>query len=248
MVRELNASKSMKNGLLTSVLSAGGLLTGATFIVMSAALYMIFRYAPTERVQGDVQRLFYAHMSLAWVAYLSFFLVFLGGLIYLIRNGLRWDRLARSGATVGVVFTTLVLITGCLWGTRVWGVCWTWDARLTTTLILWFIYVGYLMLRGYVDDPRAKRRLAAIVGIVGFVSVPINFLSVYWWRTLHPTPTVLRAEGPSLPPPMLVTLLVALVAFTLLYALLMRMQMRLEGLADEVEELRIQRPWTEDAA
>jgi heme exporter protein C len=178
---------------------------------------------------------------MALISYISFFLVFLGGAIYLAKPSNRWDRLARSAATIGVVFTTLVLITGCLWGARVWGACWTWDARLTTTLILWFIYVGYLMLRGYVEEPQAKRRLAAIVGIVGFVVVPINYLSVSWWRTLHPTPTIIRAEGPSLPPPMLATLIVTVVAFLLLYAVLIRHQLTLERLVDELEDLQFRR-------
>ncbi len=220
-------------------------LTAVTFIAMAAAIYMIFMYAPMERVQGNIQRLFYAHMSMAWIAYLSFFMVFLGGAIYLARRSAKWDRVARSAATIGVVFTTLVLITGCLWGTRVWGACWTWDARLTTTLILWFIYVGYLMLRGYIQEPQSRRRLAAIVGIAGFVVVPINFLSVYWWRTLHPAPTVLRADGPTLPHPMLATLLVTVFAFTLLYVLLMRHQMALERLIDEVDDMQFQMLLTE---
>ena len=217
------------------------ILVLATAVAMAAAIYMIFLYAPTEAVQGDIQRIFYAHISMALIAYISFFLVFIGGAVYLAKASSFWDRLARSAATIGVVFTTLVLITGCLWGTRVWGACWTWDARLTTTLILWFIYVGYLMLRGYVEDPQAKRRLAAIVGIVGFVVVPINYLSVYWWRTLHPTPTIIRADGPSLPGPMLATLLVTGAAFLLLYVVLIRHQLALENLVDEVEELQFRR-------
>ena len=216
-------------------------LVAVTAIVMTAAIYMIFVYAPTEAVQGELQRLFYVHMSTALIGYVSFFLVFLGGTIYLVRGSVWWDRLARASATIGVVFITIVLITGCLWGSRVWGACWTWDPRLTTTLILWFIYVGYLMLRGYVDDPRARMRLAAIVGIVGFVVVPINYLSVYWWRTLHPTITVIRPEGPGLSTAMLVTLLVTMAAFLLLCVVLLRHQLKLEHLIDELEELRFRK-------
>ena len=216
-------------------------LVAVTAIVMTAAIYMIFVYAPAEAVQGDLQRLFYVHMSTALIGYISFFLVFLGGTIYLVRGSVWWDRLARASATIGVVFMTIVLITGCLWGSRVWGACWTWEPRLTTTLILWFIYVGYLMLRGYVDDPRARMRLAAIVGIVGFAVVPINYLSVYWWRTLHPTPTVVRPEGPGLSAAMLATLLVTMVAFLLLYVVLLRHQLKLERLIDELEELRFRK-------
>ena len=216
--------------------------TGA---VMMVAIYMIFIYAPTEAIQGEIQRIFYGHVSMALVAYISYLLVFIGGALYLAKRSRRWDRLARSAAIIGVVFTTLVLLTGCLWGTRVWGACWTWDARLTTTLILWFIYVGYLMLRGYVKDPEPKRRLAAIVGTVGFVVVPINYLSVYWWRTLHPIPTIIRSEGPSLPPPMFATLIVTVAAFILLYMVLIRHQLALEKLVDELEDLRYRRLFVE---
>ena len=217
------------------------ILWAVTAVMMAAAIYMIFLYAPTEAVQGDLQRLFYVHMSTALIGYVSFLLVFLGGAIYLARASVWWDRLARASAIVGVVFITIVLITGCLWGTKVWGACWTWDPRLTTTLILWFIYVSYLMLRGYVDEPQARMRLAAIVGIVGFVVVPINYMSVEWWRSLHPKATVLRPEGPGLSSEMLVTLLVTMLAFLLLYVVLLRLQLKLERLIDELEELRFHR-------
>ena len=228
-------------GLLRGAGPGALALVAVTAIVMAAAIYMIFLYAPREAVQGDLQRLFYVHMSTALIGYVSFFLVFLGGAIYLARASVWWDRLARAAATIGVVFITIVLITGCLWGSKVWGACWTWDPRLTTTLILWFIYVGYLMLRGYVDDPQARMRLAAIVGIVGFVVVPINYMSVEWWRSLHPKATVIRPEGPGLSSEMLLTLLVTMVAFLLLYVVLLRLQLKLEFLIDELEELRFHR-------
>ncbi|MCY3802661.1 MAG: cytochrome c biogenesis protein [Chloroflexi bacterium] len=228
-------------GLLRGAGASTLVLWATTAIAMAAALYMMFLYAPTEAVQGDLQRLFYVHMSTALIGYVGFFVTFLAGAIYLARGSVRWDRLARASAIIGVVFITIVLITGCLWGTKVWGACWTWDPRLTTTLILWFIYVGYLMLRGYVDDPQARMRLAAIVGIVGFVVVPINYMSVYWWRSLHPQATVLRPEGPGLSSEMLITLLVTMAAFLLLYVVLLRLQLKLESLIDELGELRFRR-------
>src|SRR3712207_6747329 len=140
---------------------------------MAAALYASLVYAPTERVQGDVQRIFYVHLPVAWNAYLAFFVVFVASIVYLGRRGPWWDWLARASAEVGLLFTTLVLITGSLWARPIWGTWWSWDARLTTTLMLWFIYVGYLMLRSYVADEQRAARFSAILGIIGFLDVPI---------------------------------------------------------------------------
>ncbi|HLG51572.1 MAG TPA: cytochrome c biogenesis protein CcsA [Chloroflexota bacterium] len=209
-------------------------LAGALFITFVAALYTAFLWAPTEAVQGDVQRIFYFHVSLAWLAYLSFFVVFLASLLYLWRRADHWDILARCSAEVGVVFTTLVLITGSLWGRPIWGTWWTWDARLTTTLILWVIYVVYLMLRAYTTDRARGARFGAVLGIIGFADVPIVQMSVVWWRTLHPQPVI---EEGGLPPSMLVTMLISLLAFTLFYIVVMRQRLRIELMRDEIERL-----------
>lgn len=243
----------------THILGLLALLSGGV------TLWAIFVYAPTEQVMGTVQRIFYIHAPSAWVAYLAFFVVFLSSLAYLLhpvrgfliswlmrlspaaRDALRpwlqgrpWDRLAHSAAEIGVLFTSLALITGSLWGRQAWGTWWEWgDARLVTTLILWFIYVGYLMLRAYVDDPQRRARFAAVLGIVGFVDVPIVHLSVTWWRTLHPLATVVRLQGPDLPSEMLRTLMLSMFAFTLLYFYLLLHRYRLERMRDEVQEIKV---------
>jgi heme exporter protein C len=212
---------------------------GLTLLAIGASLYMIFWYAPEHLRQGNLQRIFYGHISTALVSYIAFILVAIGGAMYLIRRKAAWDRLARAAALLGVFYTTIVLLTGCVWGSGVWGACWSWDARLTTTLVLWFVYVGYLMLRGYIDERERRRRIAAVVGIAGAVIVPVNYLSVYWWRTLHPQSTLISSGGGGLEPPMLQTLIVTALAFLLLFGVLVRLQVRLERLSDLTEDLRM---------
>ena len=195
---------------------------------MGAALYAALLYAPTERVQGDVQRIFYFHVPFAWTAYLAFTVVFLASIGYLWRRAPIFDAVARSSAEVGLLFTTMTLITGSLWARPIWGTWWSWDARLTTTLLLWFIYVGYLLLRSSVDDEERGARYAAVIGIVGAIDIPIIHQSVVWWRSLHPESVVLASGGPAMPTRMLVALGIALVAFTVLYAVLVLLRTRLE--------------------
>jgi heme exporter protein C len=205
-----------------------------TVVAMVAALYAIFVYAPPERVMGDVQRIMYVHVSLAWLSYLAFLVVFVCSVVYLWRRDERWDAVARASAEIGVVLTTVFIVSGSLWGRPVWGTWWTWDPRLTTTAILRFIYVAYLMLRAYVPEVPRAARYAAVLGIVGFLDVPIVHMSVTWWRALHPEPTVARLEGPLMPPEMVLTLALASLAFGLLYLTLMVVRVRLERLKDEV--------------
>ncbi|MCS7050393.1 MAG: cytochrome c biogenesis protein CcsA [Thermomicrobium sp.] len=207
---------------------------GAAVLLMALSLALIFLYAPADVDQGQVQRLFYLHLPTAWLAYLSFFVIFVSSILYLLRGAPQWDRLARSAAELGFIFTTLVLLSGSIWGRPIWGTWWTWDARLTTTLILWFIYLGYFLLRAYVGDPERGARYAAVLGIVGFVDIPIIHMSVRWWRTLHPEPIVVRSEGPAMPPEMMVTMLVTLVAFLVLYGYLLAIKYRIETVRDEV--------------
>jgi heme exporter protein C len=190
---------------------------------------------------GPLQRIFYVHVPSAWVAYLAFGVVFLGSVAYLRTNERRWDLLAHAAAEIGVVFTTLVLITGPIWARPVWGTWWQWDARLTSALVMWLTYVGYLFLRGLVTDPTRVGRLAAVVGVVGFVNVPIVHFSVYWWRTLHPSgpsPAALdRSSG--LGTPELLAFFTALAAFTLLFAWLLALRTNLGRVSDEVERLEL---------
>jgi heme exporter protein C len=160
---------------------------------------------------------------------LSFFVVFVASALFLVKRERRYDALALAAAEIGVVFTTLVLITGPLWAKAAWGAFWVWDARLTTTLVLWLIYVGYLMLRSSVDDMK-RARMAAVIGIVGFLDVPIIYLSVTWWRTMHPTLVVNDSGG--LDSAMRLTLMVALLSFTLLFAWVLLIRLQLEQKRD----------------
>jgi heme exporter protein C len=207
-------------------------------VTMGAALYAALLFAPTERIQGHVQRIFYVHVPLAWVSYLAFFVVFVASIAFLLSRARVFDAVARSSAEVGLLFTTLTLITGSLWARPIWGTWWSWDARLTTTLLLWFIYVGYLMLRASVADDRRGARNAAVLGIVGFVDVPIIHQSVVWWRSLHPESVVGAPGGPAMPAAMLASLAISLAAFTLLYAVLLVLRVRVELLRSEIRELR----------
>jgi len=211
-------------------------LTWASAIAMIAALYMVFVYAPTERTMGDVQRIFYFHVSSAWVGFFAFFVTLMASVAYLWKGTRRWDILALSSVEVGVVFITMTIISGSLWAKVAWNVWWTWDPRLTTSTILWLIYVSYLMLRNAIDDAARRARFAAVYGIVGFVSVPITFMAIRWWRTIHPV--IFESEGFHLTGPMLITLLFCIGAFTILYFTLLIHRVRLEQLTDEVEQLK----------
>ena len=210
-------------------------LVGLGSALMLAALYMVFIYVPTEKHTGAVQRIFYFHVPLAWVGFLAFFVVFVCSILYLWKRAVKWDTIAHASAEVGIVFTSLVLITGSIWGRSVWGVWWTWDARLTATLVLWFTYVAYLLVRNYATEESQGARLCAVIGIVGFIDVPIVALAVNLWRTQHPSPIIF--EG-GLTPPMLVTLLVSIAAFTMLYAILVIQSTSLKVLEADIKNIR----------
>lgn len=216
----------------------GLLLDAALFIVMTAALFMVFVWVPAERAQGLVQRIFYFHVPAAWVAFLAFLVVFLGSVRVLLARSERMDRLAASSAEVGVVFCSLVIITGPIWARAVWGIWWTWDPRLSSTLVLWLIYVGYLMVRAFAADEQRKTVISAVVGIAGFINVPFVFMSIRWLRTQHPSPVIGGGGGSGLEPRMLATLLVCLLAFSLLYAALLRRRLRIERLRSDLDDIR----------
>lgn len=206
-------------------------LAGAAWTAVAVSLCLIFFVAreADPAMGGQLQRIFYFHVPAAWIAYLAFAIVFICSIAYLRTRSAQWDLLAHSAAEVGVVFCSLVLITGPIWARPVWGTWWQWDARLTSALVLWLTYVGYLLLRSFVVDPTRAGRIAAVVGIVGFVNVPIVHFSVYWWRTLHPSgPTPADPTGDSgLGAPELAAFFSALVAFTLLFAWLLTIRARL---------------------
>jgi heme exporter protein C len=182
-----------------------------------AGLAMGFGVAPREGTQGNVQRIMYLHVPTAWVAYLAFGVVFLASVAYLWKRRDGADRLAHASAEVGVVFTGLTIAAGSIWGKPTWGTWWTWDARLTSVAVLFVMYLGYLLLRGMIEEHERGARYAAVLGIIAALDVPLVHFSVYWWRTLHQPPSVLKPGATSMPPVILATLLVNLVAFTLLY-------------------------------
>ena len=182
-----------------------------------AAVYIIaLRFTPTEATQGLPQKIFYVHVPAAWSALLAFALVGIAGILYLWLRDPRLDLFAEAMAEAGLVFSLVMLTTGPLWGKPVWGTWWEWDARLTFTLILFFLFLGYRALRGALSDPGERARFSAVLGILGLVLVPFVHLTVYLFRTLHPQPIVLKPSEPSLPGAMLRTLLLAVVAFSVL--------------------------------
>jgi heme exporter protein C len=211
------------------------ILLGLGFILMIAALYLVFVYVPTEKNTGIIQRIFYFHVPVAWVSFLAFFVTFIFSILYLWKRVLKWDAIACASAEAGVIFTTLVLITGPIWAKPVWGIWWTWDARLTTSLVLWLIYIAYLLVRRLATEPARGARYSAVIGVVAFIDVPIVFLTVNLWRTQHPTTIIF--EG-GLTPPMLMTLLVCLAAFTVLYILLIIQSANLKSLDTNVKHLK----------
>ncbi|HEX9016754.1 MAG TPA: cytochrome c biogenesis protein CcsA [Chloroflexota bacterium] len=210
----------------------------ATVLAIVVALYAAFLFAPTEATMGDVQRIFYFHVPSAWSAFLSFGVVFVASIQWLRTRNSWWDTVAVSSAEVGIVFCTVALISGSIWAKPIWGTWWDWDPRLTTTMILWLIYVSYMMLRTAVENPARRASLSAVVGIVGFIDVPIVFMSIRWWRTIHPV--LLSASGFDMAPPMVLTLMVCLSAFTVLFFYLLRLRVGLEQQRDEVYRLRDQ--------
>jgi heme exporter protein C len=191
----------------------GWLATLALVIGLGAA----FGYAPREAVQGNVQRIMYLHVPAVLTAYLAFALVFVGSLGYLFTRRMGWDRLAVAAAEPGVLFTGLTIVSGSIWGKPTWGTWWTWDARLTSTAVLFLVYVGYLLLRGMVDESDRRARYAAVVGILGAANIPIVHFSVKWWRALHQPSTILGPEPSPIAAPIALTLLVNWIAFTLLF-------------------------------
>jgi len=203
----------------------------AAVALMLAAAAAIFLYAPTDALQGPVQRIFYLHVSAAIAAYGCFAVVLVGGLIYLRNGSLVADRFARAGALVGLVFTTVTLVMGMLWAKPIWGTYWTWDARLTSTLVLWIIYAGYLMVRRLAEPGRQAARFAAVVGIFGFIDVPVVHFSVTWWRTVHPGPIIVND---ALPPEMLATFLFTMACTIVLAAVMIGIRYRIETLTDGV--------------
>ncbi len=212
------------------------LLFVALFVLVPVCLYQIFAVVPTEQKMGVVQRIFYFHVPAALAAFGGVALCAVCSALYLWKRERRYDLLAHASAELGVVFCTIVLITGPIWARPIWGVWWTGEVRLTSTLVLWLMYVAYLILRQNADNREQAARWGAVVAIIGFLDVPIIYKSVEWWRGLHPK--VLRVSGGGgLDPTMERTLLLCSVTFLLLFTFLLVQRTRLGRLQDEVEAL-----------
>src|SRR5467141_223348 len=212
------------------------------FLLLGAAAYGSNFAAPTEKTMGTIQRIFYLHVSSAWTGLTAFFICFLANLIYVWRREPRWDWLAVSAAEVGLVFTTVVLISVPIWAHPVWGIWWTWDARLTSTFILWLLYACFLLLRTLVEEPDRRALFSALFGIFAFVDVPLVFGSIRWWRTQHPQPVVMGGSGSGLDPTMWKVFFFSVLAMHVLAAFLIveryvleKMKSEFDFLAREVE-------------
>ncbi len=210
---------------------------GVMLLLMIAALYLVFIWVPNEKTMGIVQRIFYFHVPAAWVGFLGFGIVFVASIAYLVKRNDNWDMIASISAELGLVFCSIMLITGPIWAKPVWGIWWTWDPRLTLSLVLWLIYVAYVMLRIYVTDEGKRARLSAVVGIIGFLDVPLVYMSIRWWRTQHPAPVMAGGEDSGLAPEMRFVLFFCLLTFTVLFFYLLQKRYRIEKAEQEVNEL-----------
>jgi len=220
-------SGRVRNGLLFA--SAG---------LMALTLYLVFIWVPTEQNLGVSQRIFYFHVPLGWLGMISIAVVGIASFMYLLTGNQKWDSLAYPTAELGLIFATLIIVTGSIWARPVWGVWWTWDAKLTTTLILLFIYVGYLMVRAYTPKGTQGRRYSSVVALIGVIDAPIIYMATVWWRTAHPDLNVgPLAESGDLDPRMALTLLISMLAFTVLYFYMLMERYSLKRTEDALDEL-----------
>ena len=219
------------------VMRRGTIISSIALVGLVVVYVLALGFTPIEAHQGLAQKIFYVHVPAAWSALLGFSLVGIVSVLYLWLHDPRLDRFAASSAEVGLVFAAVMLTTGPIWAKPIWGTWWTWDARLTLTLFLFFLFVGYLSLRAAVHDRHERARFSAVVGIMGMILVPFVHLSVYLFRTLHPQPIVLKPSAPSLPWEMLRTLLISTLVFTVLYVGLVTLRYGI-ALAAEAMEAR----------
>ena len=223
----------------TAVLTRWTNILGAIVaFMMLVNLYNIFIYVPTESSMGIVQRIFYFHAPSAISAFVAFTVTFVYSILFLAKQRLWHDRVAYCAAEVGVLLTTVVLTTGPIWARPVWNTWWSWDPRLTTTLVLWFIYMGYLMLRNFTGEEQRGARFAAVFAIVGFVDVPIVYMANRLWRTLHPQPVILGGSGSGLEPAMRYAFFFSLATFACLFVFFLLLRLRLERTRLEAEHLK----------
>ena len=200
----------------------------------------VFVFAPTETEQGFVQKIMYIHVPSVIVTYLAFFVTFAFGIAYLWKRLLVFDRIAKVSAEIGLIFCAMVLLSGAIWGRPTWGTYWVWDARLTTTLLLFLIFLGYFLLRLSVQDREKEARFASVLGIIGFLDIPIVHKSVEWWRTLHQPSTLFKVEEgaakPAMPPELLYPLLASMFAMLLFYGYLLLLRWQMEENQDQFHE------------
>jgi heme exporter protein C len=209
----------------------------AVFLLMAAASYGALIWAPTENTMGLVQRIFYFHVSSAWTGFVAFLMVFIGSIAYLRTRALKWDWLSVASAEVGVAFFTIVLVTGPIWAKPVWGIWWTWDQRLTSSFLLWVLFVSYLVLRTLVEEPERRALVSAVFGIFAALDIPLVYFSIWWFRTQHPQPVI--GDGGKLDPRMGWVLLLSWAAMLGVMAVLIRLRYRLEALRSEVDAYRM---------
>jgi heme exporter protein C len=213
------------------------LLLALTLISMIGSLYASFIYAPTEMIMGPIQKIFYFHMGTVWVATVSFVIVFVASIQYLRKGSRNWDIIAYSAAEIGVLFITLTIVSGSIWAKPVWGTWWTWDPQLTTTFILWILYIVYMILRSSAGNDVRKAKFAAVFGIIAFLDLPLVYISARVMRGI--SPVVFGSRGGGIAPEMMVALIVTLVAFTLLFVLILKHRVELETMKDDILRLRL---------
>ena len=213
--------------------TVGDALLVGSALMMALTLYMVFIWVPTEQNLGVSQRIFYFHVPLGWIGMVSIIVVAVASILHLITGKQKWDDLAYSTAEIGIIFASLILVTGSVWAKPVWGVWWTWDAKLTTTLVLWFIYVGYLMVRAYGPAGTQGRRFASVIALIGAIDAPIIYKATDWWRSAHPENNI-----PSdLNEQMLLTLLISVLTFTIMYVYLLMERYSLRRTESDLDEL-----------
>jgi heme exporter protein C len=214
------------------------ILGAASVLLVIAAAYAAFYVAPEERTMGLIQRIFYFHAATAWAGFTAFMVCFIGNLVYVWKREQKYDWLGVSSAEVGLACTTVVLITGPIWAKPVWGIYWTWDARLTSTFVLWLLYVSYLLLRTLIEEPERRALLSAVFGIFAFLDVPLVYGSIRWWRTQHPSPVIMGGQGSGLDPAMKKVFFFSVLAMHVLVAFLVVERYALEKLKSDVDILR----------
>jgi heme exporter protein C len=214
------------------------LAAALVFLLLAAAAYASFFIAPSDAKQGLIYRILFLHVSSAWTGLTAFLIGFVGNLLYVWKRQPRWDWLGVSAVEVGLAFTTVVLVTGPIWAHPVWGIWWTWDARLTSTFVMWLLYVSYLLLRTLVEEPDRRALFSALFGIFAFLDVPLVFGSIRWWRTQHPQPIVMGGADSGMDAVMFRVLMFSWLAMLALMTLLLRQRYRLEAMRSELETMR----------